>query len=54
MAEITLTPVIISALLTPNPVEVGQTLHISISAVEAESVAQTEIRLCGEWLCGEV
>ena len=54
MAEITLTPVIISATLTLNPVNTGQTLHISISAVEAQSVAQTEIKLCGEWYCGEV
>ena len=54
MAESTLTPVIISAMLTPNPAETGQTLHISIAAVEAQAVAQTEVRLCGEWYCGEV
>lgn len=54
MADITYTPVIISAVLTPNPVEAGQTIHVSIAAVEAQAIAQPEIWYCGETYCGEV
>lgn len=54
MGEITLIPVIISAVLSPNPVQVGGTIHISVAAAELEAAAQIEVRLCGEFYCGEV
>lgn len=54
MADITLIPVIISAVLTPNPAQANSTVHVSIAAAELEAVAQTETRLCGEFYSGEV
>lgn len=54
MADITLIPVIISAVLTPNPAQANSTVHISVAAAELEAVAQTETRLCGEFYSGEV
>lgn len=54
MAEITLIPVIISAVLTPNPAQANGTVHISVAAAELEAVAQAEVRLCGEFYSGEV
>lgn len=54
MAEITLIPVIISAMLTPNPAQANGTVHISVAAAELQVVSQTEVRLCGEFYSGEV
>ncbi len=54
MADITLIPVIISAVLTPNPAQANSTVHVSIAAAELETVAQTEVRLSGEFYSGEI
>ncbi len=54
MGEITFITVIISAVLSPNPVQVGGTIHISVAAAELEAVPQTEVRLSGEFYSGEV
>lgn len=47
-------PVIISAVLTPNPAQVGGVVHISVAAADLEAVPREEMLLCGEWYCGEV
>ena len=46
-------PVILSVSLTPNPTKVGETVIIAIKAVDVFGREQEELRLCGEWLCGD-
>lgn len=54
MADITLIPVIISAVMTPNPATANGTVKISVAAAELQAVSQTEARICGEFYSGEV
>ncbi len=54
MFESTYIPIIISAMLTPNPAEVGETVLISIAAADLKIVPREELFYAGEFTCGEV
>lgn len=47
-------PVLVSALLTPNPVRAGEVVRISVAAADAEAVEQAEDRYSNEFYSGEV
>lgn len=47
-------PVILSAVFTPNPADVGETVLIQVLAVDVEVTPQTDQKLTGEALTGEV
>lgn len=48
------TPVITSAVLTPNPAVAGKTVQISVSATDIEAIPSTPVYLSGEFRSGEV
>ena len=50
----TFTPVIISALLTPNPAQVGSPVLISVAATDVEAIPSTVDYRSGELVSGEV
>ena len=50
----TFTPVIISAILTPNPAQAGKKFLISVAAADVEAIPQTAEYVCGEFVCGEI
>ncbi len=54
MAESTYTPVIIGAILTPNPAQAGLTVTISVSAIDIVSTPAPEVLYSGEICAGEV
>ena len=54
MAESTHTPVIIGAILTPNPMQAGLTVKISVSAMDIISTPTPEVFYSGEICAGEV
>lgn len=54
MFESIYTPVIISAILSPNPAVVGEAVLISIAATDVEAVPSTAVYLSGEFVSGEV
>lgn len=54
MAESTFIPVIVSAFFTPNPAKVGETVLLSVAAVDVECVPRPEIFTAGEFTSGEV
>lgn len=47
-------PLIISAVVTPNPATVGETVVLQVAAIDVQTVEQTEARLSGEFRAGEV
>lgn len=47
-------PVIISAILSPNPAQAGGTVLASVAAVDVECVPRTMDYTSGEFSCGEV
>lgn len=47
------TPVIISAILSPNPAQAGKKFLVSIAATDVEAIPQTAVYVCGEFVCGE-
>lgn len=47
-------PVILTAELRPNPATVGETVLLSVSALDVEIIEQTEARMSGELRAGEV
>lgn len=51
---VTYTPVIVSAILSPNPAKVGQQVLISISATDVASEPSTFVPTSGEFASGEV
>lgn len=48
------TPVITAASMTPNPAVAGQNVLLSVAAADIQSVEQTEARVSGEFVSGEV
>ena len=54
MFESTHIPIIISAVLTPNPAVVGRAVLISVAAADLEVVPREELFYAGEISCGEV
>ena len=54
MADSTYTPVIIGAILTPNPAQVGSAVTISVAAVDIVSTPDPEVFYAGEICAGEV
>lgn len=50
----TFTPVIVSALLTPNPVLAGRRVLISVAATDVEAIPQTVVYVSGEFVSGEI
>lgn len=50
----TYTPVISSAILTPNPAQIGSSVLISVSASDIEAVPAVVDYRSGEFMCGEV
>lgn len=50
----TYVPVIIGAMLTPNPAKAGETVLISVSAIDFEPVPSTQAITAGEFTAGEV
>ncbi len=54
MTESTYVPVIISALLSPNPAQAGQSVLISVAAIDVECVPSTQVVTAGEFASGEV
>lgn len=47
-------PVILSALLTPNPAQVGVPILVSIAAEDVACVPSTAVYTAGEFTSGEV
>lgn len=47
-------PIIISAVLTPNPATVGQPVLISVAAADLEVIPREELWYAGEITAGEV
>lgn len=54
MTESTYIPVIISALLSPNPAQAGQSVLISVAAIDVECAPSTQVVTAGEFASGEV
>lgn len=54
MFETTYVPVIVSAILTPNPAQAGTPVLISIAAIDVECVPSVQVITCGEFTAGEV
>lgn len=50
----TFIPVIISALLTPNPAQVGAPVLLSVAAADVEAVPSVADYRSGEFVSGEV
>lgn len=50
----TYTPVIINALLTPNPAVAGGAVLISVAAADVESIPSPAVYVSGEFYSGEV
>lgn len=47
-------PVIVNAILSPNPAKAGQTVLISVAAMDVECVPGPQIISSGEFTAGEV
>lgn len=47
-------PLIITAVMTPNPVTVGELVLLQAAVIDVQSVEQTEVRVSGEFRSGEV
>lgn len=47
-------PVIVGAILTPNPAKVGEEVLISVAAIDVECVPSTQVITAGEFTAGEV
>lgn len=54
MPESTYIPAIFSALLSPNPVQAGQSVLISVAAADVECVSTTQAVTAGEFSSGEI
>lgn len=54
MPESTFVPVIIGAYISPNPAQAGQSVLISVAAIDVECVPSTQIITAGEFTSGEV
>lgn len=50
----TFVPVIVGALLSPNPAKAGEPVLISIAAIDVECVPSTQVITAGEFTSGEV
>ena len=46
-------PVIVSALLSPNPAQAGQTVLISVAAIDVECVPRAQVLTSGAFTAGE-
>lgn len=47
-------PVIFSVLLTPNPAKAGETVLVSVSAIDFEPAPTPQVITAGEFTAGEV
>ena len=47
-------PLIVTATFSPNPATTGQTVTLSVLALDVFGDEQTEARLSGEFVSGEV
>lgn len=47
-------PVILTAIFTPNPADVGESILVQVLAADVQTVEQTDLKLTGEALTGEV
>lgn len=54
MPESTFVPVIIGAYISPNPAQVGQSVLISVAAIDVECVPSVQVVTAGEFTAGEV
>lgn len=54
MPESTFVPVIIGAYISPNPAQTGQSVLISVAAIDVECVPSTQVVTAGEFSAGEV
>jgi len=54
MPESTYVPVIIGALLSPNPARAGEEVLVSIAAIDVECVPSVQDITAGEFTAGEV
>lgn len=50
----TYVPAIIRAVLSPNPAQAGQSVLVSISAIDVACVPSTQVITAGEFTAGEV
>ena len=46
-------PVIVSAMLSPNPAQAGQPVLISVAAIDVECVPSAQVLTAGELTAGE-
>lgn len=54
MPESTFVPVIIGAYISPNPAQTGQSVLISVAAIDVECVPSAQVVTAGEFTAGEV
>lgn len=47
-------PVIVGAALTPNPARAGETVLVSVSAIDFDMVPSPQVITAGEFTAGEV
>lgn len=50
----TYVPVIVGAMLSPNPAKVGEKVLISVAAIDVECVPSVQVITAGEFTSGEV
>lgn len=50
----TFVPVVVSALLTPNPALAKTPVLISVAAIDVECIPSTLVVTAGEWTSGEI
>ena len=48
------TPVILEAVLSPNPAVAGGSVFVSIAAIDLEAMPSMAVYLSGEFMSGEV
>lgn len=54
MRESTFVPVFIGAYISPNPAQTGQSVLISVAAIDVECVPSVQVITAGEFTSGEV
>lgn len=47
-------PVILSAMLTPNPAKAGEAVLVSVSAIDFDMIPSPQVITAGEFTAGEV
>ena len=54
MADVLYFPIVIGAVLTPNPARAGGAVLVSVAAADLETFPADAVRPCGLFPCGEV